>query len=254
MKARELFTRLTNSFVILAGGPFGSSSGSKHLLSLVTLEQGIIVREVVVDRWGVIASKFHTLPERIMSRYRLSCPACEAIQVVGVAQAGSNIRCSGCGQMVEVPGTRELRLLPLEVSGGAAAKSGQAGGGTEESSHFLRLGMAFLLLLSFVTLTYGGYLVYLRWMAPIEFGHTEEEFYQELYETALADPVARSWDHWNFLIDAGIPEDPEPPPYFVYNRFYEAQKPWMIGFLVTGGVSLLMFLLLGIFHARKTAR
>jgi len=117
----------------------------------------------------------------------------------------------------------------------------------------LRLAMAGLLLLSCVTLSYGGYLAYLRLTAPIEFGHTEEELFQELYDKSMQDPIASSWDHWEFLADGGLPEDPTPPTYFLYNRLFEVQKPWMIGFLSVGGASLLLFVGLSVLSSRGLA-
>lgn len=155
--------------------------------------------------------------------------------------------------MVDVPGTRELRLLPLESVASPSGK-GTRTGSSSEPSIFLRLAMAALLLISFGTLSYGGYLAYLRWNAPIALGHTDDEFFQELYDTALADPVPRAWDHWNFLVDAGIPEDPEPQLFLVYNRLFEAQKPWMIGLLTTGGLTFLAFLGLSYLSSRQLAR
>ncbi len=170
-----------------------------------------------------------------------------------MAQAGSTVTCSHCGQSVEVPGTRQLRLLPLEspepgAKGGVSRRKSAEGG-----SFAFRVAAGGLLLLSFLALSYGGYLGFLRWNAPIEFGHSEEELYQELYDKSMADPIALSWDHWNFLLDAGIPDTPDPPPYFLFSRYYEEQKPWMIGSLVTGGASFLLFLALTLFGPKGTS-
>lgn len=180
-----------------------------------------------------------------MSRYLLPCPACSQSFAVGIAQAGSTVPCPHCGQVVDVPGTRQLRSLPPAVEDRAAPAKG--GGNrrldAEGGSIAFRLLTAGLLLASCSGLAYGGYLLYLRWNAPIIFGHTEEELYQEMMEKSLADPPATVWDHWNFLVDAGIP-DPSPPPYFLYSRMYEEQKPWMIGSLAVGAVSLVAFLAL----------
>jgi hypothetical protein len=172
---------------------------------------------------------------------------------VGVAQAGASVTCAHCGQTLEVPGTRQLRLLPVEspIKGskgeGNRRKSGQGG------TFAYRVAVGGLLLATFLALSYGGYLAFLRWNAPIEFGHTEEELYQELYEKSMSDPIVTTWDHWNYLVDAGMPGAPEPPPYFLYSRYYEQQWPWMIGSLAVGGTLFLLFLALTLFGPRGTS-
>lgn len=177
-----------------------------------------------------------------MSRFLLPCPACRANVPVGIAQAGSSVVCPSCGQNVEVPGTRQLRLLPTESPDVGSKGGSNRRNRSEGGSLAYRVAVGGLLLFSFVALSYGGYLAYLRWNAPIEFGHSEEELYKELYDKSMADPVATSWDHWNFLVESGIPDTPEPPPYFLYSRYYEEQKPWLIGSLAAGGLSFLVFL------------
>jgi hypothetical protein len=138
---------------------------------------------------------------------------------------------------------------PVEGAKGGGSRRKNAEGG----SFAFRAVAGGLLLLSFLALSYGGYLAILRWYAPIEFGHTEEELYTDLFERSMSDPIARSWDHWNFLLDAGIPDTPDPPPYFLYSRYYEEQKPWMIGSLVAGGTSFLLFLALTLFGPKGTS-
>ena len=77
--------------------------------------------------------------------------------------------------------------------------------------------------------------------APIEFGHTEDEFYDDLRQRALEDPPARAWDHWQYIVETGVPAH-NPPPYFVISKVFENQKPWMVGALTCGVVSLLGFI------------
>jgi hypothetical protein len=106
---------------------------------------------------------------------------------------------------------------------------------------------------SFVGIGYGGYLSYLRWTAPINFGHSEEELYSELFDKSMADPPARVWDHWNYLVDSGLP-NPDPPIYFVLSQAYEQQKPWMIGAWILGSIALIAFFALSVAGTRGTGR
>lgn len=187
----------------------------------------------------------------IMPRYLLPCSGCQAPLSVGIAQAGSTAPCPKCGKSVEIPGTRQLRLLPLEANSkeGDPRHPGRKGG----VSLIFRLVLATLLVLGSTSFLYGSWLAYERWAAPIEFGHTEDEIYQRVYGEAMKEPIIRSWEHWNYLVESGLSDGSEPMPYFIYNRYYEARKPWMIGSLITGAVTLAGFLCLSFFGFRRAA-
>jgi hypothetical protein len=185
-----------------------------------------------------------------MSRYLLPCPACQASISVGTAQAGSSMPCPSCGKVVDVPGTRQLRLLPADALPSLVGKSEAPAG----NSLGFRLLLASLLLVGALCLTYGGWLAYDRWRSPIIFGHTEEEFFQGLYDESMAEPIAQSWEHWNYLVDSGVPEDSEPLPYFQISRYYEERKPWMVGSLGSGTLLIVAFLGLSFFSSRRKPR
>jgi hypothetical protein len=199
---------------------------------------------------GCTASTFPLQIDRTMSRFQLPCPGCQATISVGIAQAGSSARCPSCGQLVEVPGTRLLRQLPPEAaSQGPVSRQTRATG----ASLAARLILAGLLMLGSSSLIYGTWLAYERWTAPIKFGYTEDEMYKEFYDKAMQEPIIRSWEHWNYLVDAGLGQEPEPLPYFIYSRYYEARKPWMVGSLATGAVLLAAFLGLSFAGFRRIA-
>jgi hypothetical protein len=101
------------------------------------------------------------------------------------------------------------------------------------------------LTIATIGLGYGSYLAFLRWNAPIEFGHTDEELYAEMREQAASDPPVRVWDHFQYLVDTGLPKH-DPPLYFVLAEVYKRQVPWMIGSLVIGGLALATFLALAV--------
>jgi len=185
-----------------------------------------------------------------MPKYLIPCPACGATTPVGIAQAGAAVPCVACGASLDVPGTKQLRSLPIvEEDQVTGRRAGAAGGARDGGNLGYRFLVAAMLVVSALGLGYGGYLAYLRWNAPIEFGHSEEEIYEEIYENSMTDPPARAWDHWNYLLDVGIP-DPKPIDYFLINRVYEQQKPWMIGSLAIGGVAFLAFLALSLLGPR----
>jgi len=149
-----------------------------------------------------------------------------------------------------VPGTRVLRQLPMETpvserNGARVRSSGLSLG--------FRLILGSLLLLGSSCLLYGGWLAYERWNAPIEFGHSEEEIYKNVYNETMQEPIVRNWEHWNYLVDLGISDNPEVLPYFAYSRYYEAQKPWMVGSLVTGAIAVAAFIGLSFLGFRRVA-
>jgi hypothetical protein len=156
--------------------------------------------------------------------------------------------------MNDVPGTKLLRSLPLAPIPLADSKGRSSHHPASEGGSLLyRVLLGSLLGISFLGLGYGAYLGYLRWTAPIEFGHTEEELFAEFYEQSMKDPPATVWDHYNYLVEAGIP-NPQPPIYFILNRQFEQQKPWMVGSLVAGGVAFAFFLGLSLVGSRRSNR
>ena len=186
-----------------------------------------------------------------MSRYLLPCPGCQAQLSVGIAQAGSSTPCPSCGKVVDIPGTRQLRGLPADTPSPGKGKGST--GSSEAVSLGFRLGLASLLLFGSLSLAYGGWLAYERWRSPIEFGHTEDEFFQSLYGESMAEPIARSWEHWNYLVEVGVPEESEPLRYFQYSRYYAESLPWMVGSLAMGAIAMAAFFGLSFLTSRRNA-
>jgi len=171
---------------------------------------------------------------------------------VGIAQAGASVACPACGKSIDVPGTKQLRMLPVVADKVESARKSSGLGPTGLGALLIRGLAALLLVATCWGLSYGSYLGYLRYNAPIVFGHTEDELYDDLRQRALEDPPARAWDHWQYIVETGVP-DHNPPPYFIINNVFEKQKPWMIGALTCGAVSLLGFI--GVtFLSKRSAR
>lgn len=160
--------------------------------------------------------------------------------------------CPNCGKVVEVPGTRHLRLLPLEGPGKGEGKNPR--GAAQGLSLGFRLFMAGLLLFGSLSVAYGAWLALERWRAPIVFGHTEDEFFRSLYDESMADPIPRSWEHWNYLVEVGLPEQSEPLVYFQLSRYYETQWPWLVRSLVAGSIALAAFFGLSFLGTRRGTR
>lgn len=183
-----------------------------------------------------------------MPTYALPCSQCGQPVPVGIAQAGSTARCAACGSNTDVPGTKGLRSLPL------IEESGQAHRTASEAKSAGSLGLNLLaglcLAVATVGLGYGSYLAYLRWNAPIEFGHSAEELYAEMREKSASDPPVRTWDHWQYLVDTGLPKH-DPPLYFVLAEVYNRQVPWMIGSLAAGAIGLLSFLIIALMSRKS---
>jgi hypothetical protein len=175
-----------------------------------------------------------------MPKYQLTCD-CGDVIPVGIAQAGASMPCPGCGKSIDVPGTKQLRTLPLLPDQATTATKASGLEPTGLGAILARALAALLLIATCWGFSYGGYLAYLRYNAPIEFGHTEDEFYDDLRQRALEDPPARAWDHWQYIVETGVPAH-NPPPYFVISKVFENQKPWMVGALTCGVVSLLSFI------------
>lgn len=188
-----------------------------------------------------------------MPTYALPCSKCGQSIPVRIAHAGSTVRCDACGSNVDVPGTKGLRSLSV------IEESSQAQRTASETKSAGSLGLNLLaglcLALATVGLGYGSYLAFLRWTAPIEFGHSAEELYAEMREKSASDPPVRMWDHWQYLVDTGLPNH-DPPLYFVLAEVYNRQIPWMIGSLAAGSIGLLSFLIIALMSRKsgKTAR
>lgn len=178
-----------------------------------------------------------------MPSFALPCTQCNETIPVGIAQAGSTVRCGSCGAEIEVPGTKVLRNLAV-VDDSKSSKGANAPG-TAPVSWWTNLLAGLSLAVATVGLGYGSYLAFLRWNAPIEFGHTDEELYAEMRERAASDPPVRVWDHFQYLVDTGLPKH-DPPLYFVLAEVYKRQVPWMIGSLVIGALALAIFITLAV--------
>lgn len=179
-----------------------------------------------------------------MPQYALGCQ-CSATIPVGIAQAGGSVRCPQCSTLIEVPGTKVLRTLPVVEEAHAEVASGRSG--DTLSQRFLP---ALLLAIAAISLTTAGVLGWARWNSPIEFGHTQEEFIAAFRDDAMQDPPARVWDHWQYLVETGLPNH-QPPDYFVINEYFERRKPWLIGSSILGALSLGMFLLMTLGQAKS---
>lgn len=210
-----------------------------------------------------------------MPQYALRC-RCSATIPVGIAQAGMMVRCPECQESLEVPSTKVLRTLEtLDDSAGQkqsasdrVGRSGQAGSGSgsgagvrtasgkssgSQDSVLQRVLPGLLLAIAAIFLTTAGVLARERWNSPIEFGHTEEEFFKAFRDDAMQDPPARVWDHWKYLVDTGLPSH-QPPDYFVINEYFEKRKPWLIGSSIIGAISLGLFVLMTLQQIRTKSQ
>lgn len=200
-----------------------------------------------------------------MPSFALRCQ-CDATIRVGIAQAGGSVRCPSCGLSLEVPSTKVLRNLPQidgntdGVSANGLSKGESLPEGATRSrgpkaadSALQRILPALLLAIAAVSLTTAAVLGWARWNSPIEFGHTEEEFFAAFRDDAMQDPPARVWDHWKYLVDTGLPAH-QPPDYFVINEFFERRKPWLIGSSILGALSLALFVMMTLQQAKSRSQ
>lgn len=201
-----------------------------------------------------------------MPSFALRCQ-CDTTIPVGIAQAGGSVRCPSCGVSLEVPSTKVLRTLEqidgnvfgVSSDGLAKGESLAAGAATRNrvprapDSALQRILPALLLAIAAISLTTAAVLGWARWNSPIEFGHTEEEFFAAFRDDAMQDPPARVWDHWKYLVDTGLPAH-QPPDYFVINEFFERRKPWLIGSSILGALSLALFVMMTLQQAKTRSQ
>ena len=201
-----------------------------------------------------------------MPSFALRCQ-CDTTIPVGIAQAGGSVRCPRCGVSLEVPSTKVLRTLEqidgnvfgVSSDGLAKGESLAAGAATRSrvpralDSSLQRILPALLLAIAAISLTTAAVLGWARWNSPIEFGHTEEEFFAAFRDDAMQDPPARVWDHWKYLVDTGLPAH-QPPDYFVINEFFERRKPWLIGSSILGALSLALFVMMTLQQAKTRSQ
>lgn len=201
-----------------------------------------------------------------MPFFALRCQ-CDATIPVGIAQAGGSVRCPSCGVSLEVPSSKVLRTLPMfqdkatvsssgdRLSEGELLVEGQDRGDAQKvaGSDLQRILPALLLAIAAISLTTAAVLGWSRWNSPIEFGHTEEEFFAAFRDDAMKDPPARVWDHWKYLVDTGLPAH-QPADYFVINEFFERRKPWLIGSSILGALSLTLFAMMTLQQAKSRSQ
>lgn len=168
-----------------------------------------------------------------MSRFLLPCD-CGAKLPISISQAGTSAPCPGCSKTLEIPTTRQIRLLEQEAGKPVPASSAASGGAG------LRIVAALLLLVGLATLSIGGYLAYERRISGIDFKVTEELEIQLGYEAVLKQPPSDTWDYWKYLSEQGLGKE-MPAPYFQVKRYLDDREPWMYRMFATSGISLAAF-------------
>lgn len=171
-----------------------------------------------------------------MSRYLLPCD-CGAKLPISISQAGTTAPCPSCSKILEIPTTRQIRLLEIDADKVVPANPTASGGA------LLRVVAALLLLVGLATLCIGGYLVYERRISGIDFKVTEELEIQLGYEAVLKQPPSDTWDYWKYLSEQGLGRE-VPAPYFQVKRYLDSREPWMYRMFATGGISLAAFAVL----------
>jgi DNA-directed RNA polymerase subunit RPC12/RpoP len=169
-----------------------------------------------------------------MSHYLLPCTNCEAKIPVTKSQAGMLVECSGCSTKVEVPTIRalsQLELAPVEST--KPTRSRPAG-------PLIGILASALFLVGVSTLSYGGYLYWLRQSVKDPLDLTEEDFLEDIRTSMSELPPVGAWDAWNDVSTNGITDMPV-PPYFLYKRMFDIQRPKMLGCLYTGTGCLIGF-------------
>ena len=186
-----------------------------------------------------------------MPRYGLQCE-CKELIPVGIAQSGGTVVCPACGKKLDVPASKVLRSLPVVPDDENPSGSSRSLDNAPPNTWSRGLA-ALLLLTAALCFGVGSYLGYLRWTAPIYFGHSEEEVYDDIRKAAMNEVPSRVWDNWQYLVETGLPNH-EPLAYFQLNERYEAQKPWLIGSWIVGGLSFLTFLGLTFSQGRNSPK
>jgi len=174
-----------------------------------------------------------------MSQFLLPC-ACGAKIPVNRSQAGMALPCPQCGISVDVPTIRKLAQLAAVIPAKKETKS-------SKSWNWLGAVAASSFIVGLIGLSYGGYLAYERfsYTAQLEqsganLALTEEEFMEQVRNSALKSVPSDTWDYWNIMIDEGL-KDPNPPDVFKFKRYLASRVPSMIGSLILGGVGIVIF-------------
>lgn len=157
-----------------------------------------------------------------MSQYILPCSNCQNKLPVAKSQAGMTVKCPSCGANVQVPTVRGFASLSPAEPQTVARKSK-----SKATPPILGVLSVLFLLVSVPCLSYAGYLYSYRasFTAPLDI--TEEDLVQDIRQAMMEMPPATAWDNWNEISQNGVIEAPI-PPYFVYKRILEAQRPTML--------------------------
>lgn len=171
-----------------------------------------------------------------MSQYILPCSSCQNKLSVAKSQAGMTITCPSCGTNVQVPTIRGFSSLSVAEPELAARR-----GKSKSSPPVLGVLSVLFLLISVPCLSYAGYLYSIRvsFSSPLDF--TEEDLIQDIRQTMLEMPPAAVWDNWNEISQDGATEATI-PPYFVFKRMLEAQRPTMLACFYIGAGCFAAFL------------
>ncbi|XZE21418.1 hypothetical protein SH449x_001320 [Pirellulaceae bacterium SH449] len=171
-----------------------------------------------------------------MSQYLLPCPNCQNKLTVAKSQAGMTVSCPSCEANVQVPTVRGFSTLsPAETE--VSSRRGKNKG----SSPVLGVLSVIFLLVSIPCLSYAGYLYSFRasFSAPLDL--SEEDLVLDIRQAMLDMPPATAWDTWNEISQDGVTETPI-PPYFVFKRMLEAQRPTMLTCFYVGSGCFVAFL------------
>lgn len=159
--------------------------------------------------------------------YLLSCPSCGVVQKVTPAQAGGQVVCPACGELVRIPKLGDLRQLP---QADAATAVGTA---REPGSPLRRFGFVAFGLVGIAGLLVAGFCL-IRW-ALIEVPTTTEQHIAELRDTyanvSASQLVIEYEDIEQFGVDLASP--------MAYQAIVDNKSAWGRNALYAGIVGLL---------------